>query len=164
MSVTKTHFLLVALGLCIFTSCFFVVSQMTKKFQEVNVNSKGTMYVVFSKASFSTLTESNLWILLIVKWCGRGHQHFNSNVFKFCFLYMVVQGRPPVSGFYKKMPKGIHLHLSTGLPGTAQVGSVWLMHGGCLPTPVTSPCPATLNWHLCSSPSLQRLRKPCFQK
>lgn len=48
---------------------------------------------------------------------------------------MVVQGRPLMSGFYRKMPKGIHLHLSTGLPGTSQVGSVWLVHGGYPSTP-----------------------------
>lgn len=49
--------------------------------------------------------------------CG----HFNRHFLKFCFLYMIVQGNSNMSGFCRKIPKGTHLHLSTGLPGIFQI-------------------------------------------
>ena len=39
---------------------------------------------------------------------------------------MIVQGSSDMCGFSRKIPKGTHLHSSTGLPGTSQVATLGL--------------------------------------
>lgn len=69
--------------------------------------------------------------------------YFNRNYLKFCFLYMIVQGKPNMSGFYRKTPKGTHLHLSTGLPGIARGWMPGFCSVSASPLPAASPCCST---------------------
>lgn len=98
------------------------------------------MYLCLSKSQPENLfPSSKLWGLLMVERCGHGHHHFYSDVLNSCFLCTVAQGSPHTSGFCRETLKATHPHLSTGLPGTSQVGRVWLMHNGCSSPPIASP-------------------------
>lgn len=84
----------------------------------------------FSKARINLyLTKTSLYILNYNYICEYV-DILTKSIWSFVFLYMIVQGNPNMSGFYRKTPKGTHLHLSTGLPGISQVeplGLRWVL-------------------------------------
>lgn len=95
---------------------------------ECKPHDKMCLYVFKARISLD-LTKISLQVLnyncLYLCW------HSNRNYLKFCLLYTIVPGNPNMSGFSRKIPKGTHLLLSTGLPGISPSWTSRLLCSEC---------------------------------